>query len=76
MSTPLLTVSGVSKRFGGLQALSEVELTIQPGQIHGQAVLQPQDGLGRYQNIKIGRSRRCFSVARRTPRELPAGHRP
>ena len=35
MSTPLLTVSGVSKRFGGLQALSEVELTIQPGQIHG-----------------------------------------
>ncbi|MFY9812459.1 ABC transporter ATP-binding protein [Aquabacterium sp.] len=35
MSTPLLTVTGVSKRFGGLQALSEVELTIQPGQIHG-----------------------------------------
>ena len=27
MSNPLLTVSGVSKRFGGLQALSEVELT-------------------------------------------------
>ncbi len=35
MSTPLLTVSGVSKRFGGLQALSEVELTIEPGQVHG-----------------------------------------
>ena len=35
MSTPLLTVSGVSKRFGGLQALNKVELSIQPGQIHG-----------------------------------------
>ena len=35
MSNPLLTVSGVSKRFGGLQALSEVELTIEPGQVHG-----------------------------------------
>ena len=31
----LLAVSGVNKRFGGLQALSEVELRIEPGQIYG-----------------------------------------
>jgi branched-chain amino acid transport system ATP-binding protein len=35
MSTPVLHVSGVSKRFGGLQALSDVALTIQPGQVYG-----------------------------------------
>jgi branched-chain amino acid transport system ATP-binding protein len=32
---PVLRVRGVSKRFGGLQALSEVALTIQPGQVYG-----------------------------------------
>src|SRR5690606_1675657 len=31
----LLQVSGVSKRFGGVQALSEVALSIHPGEIHG-----------------------------------------
>lgn len=31
----LLSVSRVSKRFGGLQALSDVSLCIKPGQIHG-----------------------------------------
>ena len=36
MSTPpILSVRGVNKRFGGLQALSEVGLEIQPGQIYG-----------------------------------------
>ena len=35
MATPLLTIKGVNKRFGGLQALSEVALEIQPGQIYG-----------------------------------------
>ncbi len=35
MSTPVLQVSGVSKRFGGLQALTEVGLSIKPGQIYG-----------------------------------------
>jgi branched-chain amino acid transport system ATP-binding protein len=35
MSTPVLQVSGVSKRFGGLQALSDVGITIQPGQVYG-----------------------------------------
>ena len=32
---PGLRVAGVSKRFGGLQALSEVGLTIQSGQVYG-----------------------------------------
>ncbi len=35
MSTALLKVDGVNKRFGGLQALSEVGLEIQPGHIYG-----------------------------------------
>jgi branched-chain amino acid transport system ATP-binding protein len=32
---PVLRVSGVSKRFGGLQALSDVGITILPGQVYG-----------------------------------------
>ena len=36
MSAPaVLQVSGVSKRFGGLQALQEVGLTIGPGEVYG-----------------------------------------
>jgi branched-chain amino acid transport system ATP-binding protein len=35
MSDPILRVNGVSKRFGGLQALSDVGITITPGQIYG-----------------------------------------
>jgi branched-chain amino acid transport system ATP-binding protein len=35
MSTPVLKVAGVSKRFGGLQALSDVGITILPGQVYG-----------------------------------------
>ena len=35
MTSPVLDVQGVSKRFGGLQALSDVGLRIQPGQIYG-----------------------------------------
>jgi len=34
-NTPLLQVSGVSKRFGGLQALSDVGLRIERGQVYG-----------------------------------------
>jgi branched-chain amino acid transport system ATP-binding protein len=33
--TPILSIKGVNKRFGGLQALSDVALEIQPGQIYG-----------------------------------------
>ena len=35
MSETILKVSGVSKRFGGLQALSEVGITILRGQVYG-----------------------------------------
>lgn len=35
MSRPMLSVNGVNKRFGGLQALSEVGIEIQGGQIYG-----------------------------------------
>jgi branched-chain amino acid transport system ATP-binding protein len=35
MSAPVLKVAGVSKRFGGLQALSDVGITIESGQVYG-----------------------------------------
>ena len=35
MSDSVLQVAGVSKRFGGLQALSDVGITIQAGQVYG-----------------------------------------
>src|ERR1700704_2006776 len=35
MSETILKVAGVSKRFGGLQALSDVGITIAPGQVYG-----------------------------------------
>ena len=35
MSDIVLRVSGISKRFGGLQALSDVGLTIERGQVYG-----------------------------------------
>ena len=31
----VLNVSGISKRFGGLQALTDVGMTIQRGQVYG-----------------------------------------
>lgn len=34
-SSPVLHVQGVSKRFGGLQALSDVGMRIEPGQVYG-----------------------------------------
>jgi branched-chain amino acid transport system ATP-binding protein len=35
MSAPVLNVQGVSKRFGGLQALSDVGVRIEAGQVYG-----------------------------------------
>jgi branched-chain amino acid transport system ATP-binding protein len=34
-TTTLLSVQGVSKRFGGVQALTDVGLDVKPGQVHG-----------------------------------------
>ena len=35
MAEPVLRVAGISKRFGGLQALSDVGITIERGQVYG-----------------------------------------
>src|SRR5215211_3974569 len=35
MTETVLNVQGISKRFGGLQALSDVGITIAPGQVYG-----------------------------------------
>ena len=35
MSETILKISGVSKRFGGLQALSDVGIEIRRGQVYG-----------------------------------------
>ena len=35
MSDTVLKVAGISKRFGGLQALSDVGMTIERGQVYG-----------------------------------------
>ncbi len=35
MADTVLRVSGISKRFGGLQALSEVGIAIERGQVYG-----------------------------------------
>lgn len=34
-NAPVLKVAGISKRFGGLQALSDVGITIKRGQVYG-----------------------------------------
>ncbi len=35
MTDTILKVAGISKRFGGLQALSDVGITIREGQVYG-----------------------------------------
>ncbi|HEY7644834.1 MAG TPA: sugar ABC transporter ATP-binding protein, partial [Hyphomicrobiales bacterium] len=47
---PMLEMSGVSKRFGGVQALSEVDFACRTGQIHA---LLGENGAGKSTLIKI-----------------------
>lgn len=49
-STPLLRIENLTKTFGGLAALSSVDLDILPGQIHG---LLGENGSGKSTLIKV-----------------------
>ncbi|MCY0385862.1 sugar ABC transporter ATP-binding protein [Robbsia sp. Bb-Pol-6] len=48
--TPLIQLDGISKRYGGVQALSSVSLTLQRGEVH---CLCGQNGSGKSTLIKI-----------------------
>ena len=46
----VLTLSGVSKHFGAIQALSDVSLTLSPGEVVG---LMGDNGAGKSTLVKI-----------------------
>lgn len=50
MTEPLLEMSGINKSFGGVPALSDASLRIQPGEIHS---IVGQNGAGKSTLIKI-----------------------
>jgi rhamnose transport system ATP-binding protein len=49
-NAPVLSMTGVSKRFGGTQALDDVSLTLYPGEVHA---LVGENGAGKSTLIKI-----------------------
>jgi ribose transport system ATP-binding protein len=49
-SPPALVVRGLTKRFGGVTALNDVDLTLRPGEVHG---LLGENGSGKSTLIKI-----------------------
>ncbi|MCB1970224.1 MAG: sugar ABC transporter ATP-binding protein [Geminicoccaceae bacterium] len=50
MTSPLLRLSGVTKRFGGVTALSDVDFALQRGEVHG---LVGENGAGKSTAMKI-----------------------
>jgi monosaccharide-transporting ATPase len=50
MSAPLLKMRNISKSFGGVKALEEVELTLRPGEVHA---LMGENGAGKSTLIKV-----------------------
>ena len=50
MPAPLLAIEGLSKRFSGVQALSDVALSVAPGEVHG---LLGENGAGKSTLLKI-----------------------
>lgn len=69
MSDPLLQMTGITKAFGGVPALSDTSLVIQPGEVH---TLVGQNGAGKSTLIKIltGVYRRDGGTVRWQGREI------
>src|SRR5690349_10828969 len=49
-ATPVLELSGISKRFAGVQALRDVALSLRAGEVHA---LMGQNGAGKSTLIKV-----------------------